>query len=298
MGKKQTSIYFEEEFIDAIKARGDKENLKMNDFVVYAVERQMLHPFFSWRHLQNYMNITRQGRFLKNEDVSRKAFFYIIAYDGILMEYIDQIYKIENRIENIKIPDDLADILHPDFDLMQAGMDIFSSGKIDNMEDALEWFYTDKNEMQIALNAFLIAKNIISIKDELYRFKQTSVFPVMDPKKEYSIHDFEESLIYKQCSDNGKKLLEGLLTFIRDKELLVNVRLGNKDPFTFTLNIANDKRLAIISLSDNISSLRIGINKLPSNAGGCITLCRTKYDLQELIYEDLMTKYKELTAHQ
>ena len=44
MARKQTSIYFEDEFIDLIKIRSDKENIKMNGFVETAVEKQFLFP--------------------------------------------------------------------------------------------------------------------------------------------------------------------------------------------------------------------------------------------------------------
>lgn len=295
MGKKQTSIYFEEEFIDLIKIRSDKENIKMNDFVVTAVEKQLLSPFFSWRHLQNYTTIMKQVRYPKNESSNRKAFFYIAAYDGILTEYIDKMYRIEGKEELVDIPEELADLLHPDFDLMRAGIELFSSGSINDMENALEWFYEDKNEMQVVLNAILIAKDIISIKDDLYRFKQSNIFPQHDSNKEYDIKSFEESLIYKQCNSKSKELLEELFSFINEKGIEVIIKLGNKDAFTFTLNTTNSKRLAIITLTNDLSSLRIGINKLPSNLGGIISLCRSKYDLQELIYDDLMVKYQELT---
>lgn len=295
MAKKQTSIYFEEEFIDLIKIRSDKENIKMNDFVVNAVENQMLYPFFSWRHMQNYNTIMKQIHCPKNNDSSRKAFFYIVAYDGILMEYIDKIYRIEGKDEIVEIPEDLADILHPDFDLMEAGIELYTSGIIRDMEYALEWFYYDKNEMQVALNAVLITNDIISIKDELYRFRRQNVFPRYDSNKEYDIKSFEKSLIYKQCNDKGKELLEELISFIDEKGIEVIIKTGNKDAFTFTLNTMNSKRLAIITLTNDLSGLRIGINKLPSNMRGAISLCSSKYDLQELIYDDLMTKYQELT---
>lgn len=295
MSKKQTSIYFEEELIEVIKTRSDKENLKMNDFVVTAVERQLLYPFFSWRHLQNYTTILKQVRFPKNENSNRKALFYIIAYDGILTEYIDKLYKIEGKQEVVNIPEDLDDMLHPDFDLMEAGIELFSSGSISDMENALDWFYEDKNEMQVVLNAVLIAKDVVPIKDELYRLGQASMFPQLDAIKEYNIQTFEKSLFYKQCNDSSRDLLKQLFCFIREKEMEVSINLGQKDAFTFSLNTMNNKRLAIISLANDLSSLRIGINKLLSNAGGTISLCRVKYDLQELVYDDLMAKYKELT---
>jgi len=204
-------------------------------------------------------------------------------------------FKIEGKQEVVDIPEDLGDILHPDFDLMEAGIELFSSGTINDMENALDWFYEDKKEMQVVLNAVLVAKDVVPIKDELYRLSKVSMFPQVDVNKEYSIQTFEKSLLYKQCNDSSKELLKQLFSFINEKEMEVSIKLGQKDAFTFSLNTMNNKRLAIISLTHDLSSLRIGINKLPSNLGGSISLCRSKYDLKELTYDDFIIMYQELT---
>jgi hypothetical protein len=297
MGRKQTSIYFEDEFINLIKIRSDKENIKMNGFVETAVEKQFLFPFFSWRHLQNYNTILKLVRYPKNEDPDRKALFYIAAYDGILMEYIDKIYRIEGKEEILDIPKELSDLIHPEFDLGGAGIELFSSSTINNMEYALEWFYDDKNEMQVVLNAFLIAKGIISINDDLYRFKQSNMFPKYDPNKVYDIKLFKKSLLYKQCNKESQELLQELFSLIKENNMDIIVNLSDKDAFTFTLNTTNNKRIAIITLSNELSYLRIGINKLPMNAGGSTTYCNSKYDLQEWIIDDLLAKYQELQTN-
>lgn len=294
MSKKQTSIYFEENLIDIIKTRSDKENLKMNDFVVTSVEKQLLYPFFSWRHLQNYITIIKETHFPKNESLKRKALFYIMAYDGILTEYINSVYMIEGRNEIIELPDDLVDFLHPDFDLMEAGIELFNSGTINEMNEALEWLFMDTNEIQVVTNAFLIVKKVISIKDELYRFKEISSFPQLDSKKEYSVDTFEESLLYKQCNNCSKDLLKELLSFFREKGMNLKIKLGCKDAFTFTLNTLNDQRLSMVSLSNDLSSLRVAIYRLSSKARGSISLCNSKYDLEELVYDDLIAKYQDL----
>jgi len=290
MGKKQTSIYFEEELIDALKKRSDLEKIKMNDFVVNSVEKQLLYPFISWRHLQNYSTIIKQLYYPKNEDPTRKAFFYLIAFDGILMEYFDKFYKVENKQEIVDIPEDLNDLLHPDFDVMMAAEELLTEGRIEYMEVSLEWLQND--EMQAVFNAVLIANGIIPLEYDLYRFYKSNFFPQFDPKKEYSIDTFEESLIYKQCSSNGKELLRELFSLMEEKGIEVLIRLGDKDAFTFTLEAASGKRLAIISLTNDLSGLRVGVYKLGPEDVGYIYVCKSKYDIQDLVNDGLIRKYQ------
>lgn len=266
----------------------------MNDFIENAAEKQTLFPFFSWRHLQNYNTILNTVRYPKNDDPDRKALFYITAYDGILVEYIGKMYRIEGKQEILDMPDELTDLLHPDYDLGGAALDLFTSGTINDMEYALEWFYEDRNEMQVVLNAFLISKKIITINDDLYRFKHSNLFPQHDPSKVYDIKSFEKSLLYKQCNEKSKEMFQELFSLIEENKIDAVINLSDKDAFTFTLNTTNGKRIAIITLTDDLSGLLIGINKLPGHYGGAITRCKSKYDLQELIIDNLVTKYREL----
>ena len=295
MSKKQTSIYFEQEFIEDIKVRSEKEHIKMNDLIVNSVEGSILYPFLNWRHLYNYLYIKRNLDTPLKGDSSRDALFYIIAFDGICMEYFNEIYTIENRQEGVRIPDELNDLLHPNFCLLDGGIQLFSEGTINEMEYALDWLANELDEIKIFFNAVMICNKAIVIKDEFYRFKKLNLLFNIDVKPSYSIDEYIKSSVFEMYSEPMKEIIQKLSLLIQNDNIPVIIRPSQNDILTFSLTTTERKRIALCSQSCNGSSLNIGINKLDSNPHGNILSCQTLHDLEELIYDDLTKKYKEIT---
>lgn len=299
--KKQTSIYFEDIVLDAVKLRADKEKVKMNDFVVSSVEKNYLYPFFSWRHLRNYFYLTKKLKLPLDDNVNRKAFLYIIAYDGIYMEYIDDIYKIVDSTEKVSIPKDLNDILSPGFCLVDAACELFKNGVIKNMENALKWFGADKNEMKVAMNAVMMVKNVIEFNDELYRPRQLDIIKPLETKERYTPEEYKNSDFFKLYNENIQLLLARLFQSLLENDINVYIVQGKNDLNTIKLMTNNNKRLAMISSSDDGSNIRIGVNRWAKSMHGNMMYCFTTHQVDEAVKDmnianaDLLTKYQELT---
>jgi len=294
------SINIENELFSAIKERSNKESQEINEYILSSLEKQYLSPFLSKRHLRNYYYLNTNLTLAKEINKKRQVLFYILAYDGIYMEYVREIYKEVDNKEVVIIPKELNDILHPGFCLIDAGCDFFEKGAISNMENGFKWFKYDDNEVVIVLNAIMLMKNILSIKDGQYSSGLFKRDLNCDLNRNYSIDEFMESRLFDCYSNKMKLLIKELFLRIKEQQMEVYLKPCAQDELTFSLCTATGNRLAIVSSSDDGSNLRVGINRWKNTMHGNMLYC---YDIEDIIPvvkdvnipdSDLLTKYNEI----
>jgi hypothetical protein len=294
-----STIGLNQTLLKALKDRADKLELGIEAFVEDSIEKQYLWPFFSKKHIRNYYYL--QSRAL-NKDYSkaRQVLFYILSYDGIYMEFIEDIYKIQGNKEVVNIPKDLNDILHPGFCLIDAACDFFQKGLIKNMENSFKWFKYDNKEIAITLNAVMLMRDVLKIDESMYLPEMFNIDLDEELKKEYSMDEYIDSKIFEYYTPKMRLLIKELFTKLKENDMVVTVKPSDMDECTFSLIMENRKRLALISSSDDGTNLRIGINKWKDGTHGNMLYCYKEEDMAVAVRDedvpdsDLITKYKEL----
>lgn len=283
----------------AVKDRTEKLGIEIQDFVADAIEKQYLLPFFSKKHLRNYYYL--QSRALNDAaSKARQVLFYILAYDGIYMEFIDEIYRVVGNKEVVGIPKDLNDILHPGFCLIDAACDFFQKGSIKNMENNFKWFKYDSKEIAITLNAVMLMKDVLKIDDSMYAPELFKIDLDQELKRIYSLKDYINCKIFELYNPKIKLLIKELFKQLKENNICVSVKPSVKDETTFSLIMENNKKLAIVSSSDDGTNLRIGINKWKDGTHGNMLYCYQESDMEVAVKDDnvpdsdLITKYNEL----
>jgi hypothetical protein len=300
MEKDHISIYLKPEFAKALKLRSLFENRSVNDFALEALEKQYLHPFLSKRHLRNYQFL--QGNFGIDKDISkhRQVLFYILAYDGIYMEYIYDIYKVEKDKEFVRIPKELNDILHPGFCLIDAACEFFTKGEITDLHGTFKWLKFDNNETIITLNSIMLMKDVLDINENLYLSKAFEVNSGVELNRTFSLNEYINSNNFKLFSGKMQLLIKELFQQMMQNNIDVDISPCSKDELTFSLITNNDKRLALVSSSDDGTNLRIGINRWKNAMHGNMLYCYDIEDIPAVVKDsnipdsDLLTKYNEL----
>lgn len=300
MRKEQMPMLLESDFIEEIRSRCAKENLDVNSFIELSVEKRYLHPFLSRRHLRNYYYLNNVISSNKEYNKNRQILFYILAFDGIYMHYIKDIYKIKNNQETAVIPKELNDILHPGFCLIDAACEIFKTGEIYDLRNAFKWLKYDDGEAAVITNSIMMSKGILSIKDELYNPRLFNIDIADDLNRVYTPEEYAGSRLFNFYSTKMQKLLIKLFDTIAENNMYVDVRPSTRDELTFSLVTKNGKRLAIISSSDDGTNLRIGINRWKNSMHGNMLYCYDLGDIGPVVKDDkipdtdLLTKYKEI----
>jgi hypothetical protein len=299
MVKCESKVYLNETLLGAVRERTEKQGVDIENFIEESIEKQYLLPFFSKKHLRNYYYL--QNRTLKNDNnKARQVLLYILAYDGIYMEFIDEIYKIVDGKEVVGIPKELNDILHPGFCLIDAACEFFQKGSIKNMENSFKWFKYDNKEIAIALNAVMLMKDVIKIDDNIFAPEMFKIDLEQELNKQYSMDDYVKSRIFEFYTPKMKFLIEELFKKLKENNLEVSVRPSIRDEATFSLIMKNNKSLALVSSSDDGTNLRIGINKWKDGTHGNMLYCYEVSDMAVAVKDekvpdsDLITKYMEL----
>lgn len=301
-----------------------RENMTTDELLKKAIDEQVYYPFLRRSHLENYRTLHNKYiiKDLNDRDNYTKAFLYILASNGLYMEYADnELYQcIHNETPgtdnpateitvNVNIPSELLWAINPSelymgeniISLLELGVNLlfskpYTSDSNSNNKFDIPKDYMLAEDLKLLCNAILISRGINSDlpKDrELYLLDYNSKLKEV-AKENLTPEEFLKSSFVREYNQNLK--FDIFINAIN--KLNMNYSISIRAENTAILHYKNDPQKRIACICTSYNSLIFYIINLEDCFFNPFYYTNKDEDIDlEYLLEFLFKRYEEITEN-